>query len=104
MEWYMQPGIQGLVVMAVFAAIKAIAYWAKRPLSDTAAAKVLKLVTVAAATAAATIVTTGLTAAFWPAWAVALATAIGSWEVIAKGYGLTQPPPEPPCADAAPDK
>jgi hypothetical protein len=94
MEWYTQPAVQGLAVMALLALAKAIFFWAGKPLSDTAIAKVGKLLTVAAATAAATILTTGATPAFWPQWAGALVTAIGSWEILSKGYyGLAAPQP-----------
>jgi hypothetical protein len=95
MEWYTQPAVQGLAVMALLALAKAICFWAGKPLSDTAIAKVGKLLTVAAATAAATILTTGATGAFWPAWAGALVTAIGSWEILSKSYyGLSAPTPD----------
>ena len=100
MDWYtqlppeQQAALQGLAVMVLFAVIKAIAHWTGKPLGDSAAAKATKLLTVAVATALTTLATTGATPAFWASWAGALVTAIGSWEVIAKGYGLTVPKTE----------
>jgi hypothetical protein len=97
MEWYTalgpekQVALQGLIVMGLFALVKAIAFWAKRPLSNTAVAKVGKLLVVAVATAATTLVTNGVTPQFWLQWVMAMGLAIGSWEILAKGYGLTVP-------------
>lgn len=94
MDWYtqlppqQQAALQGLVVMVLFAAIKAVAYWAGKPLSNTAVAKVGKLLAVAVATAATTLVTVGGTPQFWMAWGLALVTAIGSWEIISKAYSV----------------
>jgi len=91
-QWYaalspdQQAALQGLLVMALFATIKAICYWAGKPLGDSAAAKIGKLVTVAVATAATTFVSVGLTPGFWLQWVLAFVTAVGSWEVLAKAY------------------
>ena len=100
MDWYtqlppeQQAALQGIAVMVLFAVIKAIAHWAGKPLGDSAAAKATKVLTVAVATALTTLATTGTTGAFWLQWGMAIAAAIGSWEVIAKGYGLTVPKTE----------
>jgi len=102
MDWYtqlppdQQAALQGLVVMAVFALIKAICHWSGRPLSDTAAAKVTKLLAVAAATAATTIVVTGTTPQFWMQWAVAMVFAVGPWEILSKTYAVAPSVPLDP--------
>lgn len=104
MAWYMQlsgeqqAALQGLVVMALFALVKAIAHWAGKPLSQSAGAKATKVLAVIIATSLTTLATTGATPAFWPQWAGALVTAIGSWEIISKTYGLgaSAPPANTP--------
>ena len=99
-EWYAalspqeQAAIQGVVVMAFVAIIKALCHWAGKPLGQTALAKLGKYATVAVLTALTTIVTTGLTAQFWMAWVAALCAAVGSWEAVARVYGLTVPAEE----------
>lgn len=92
LQWYanldpaQQAALQGLLVMAIFAIVRAIAAWSGKPLNDSAAAKLGNYLTVAAATAFATLLTTGAVPAFWWQWALALFTAVGSWEGISKLY------------------
>lgn len=92
LQWYgalppeQQAALQGLVVMALFAVVRAVSAWAGKPLSETAGAKFCNYLAVAVATAATTLLTTGAVPAFWWQWAIALWAAVGSWEGISKTY------------------
>lgn len=92
LQWYgqlepaQQAALQGLLVMAIWAVVRAIAAWTGKPISETAGAKFCNYLTVAVATAASTLLTTGATSSFWFQWAVALWAAVGSWEAISKTY------------------
>lgn len=92
LEWYgsldpdKQAAVIGGVVMLLVMLVRAIAAWSGRPLGETALAKLGNYLTVAAATAFATLLTTGAVPAFWWQWALALFTAVGSWEAISKTY------------------
>lgn len=79
--------VVGLLVMVVFAIIKAVLAWTGRPLPATTAAKLQKFLAVAAGAALATLAVTGLTPAFWQAWIFSTFTAVGSWEGLSKLWG-----------------
>lgn len=92
LQWYgslspeQQAFLQGLIVMALFAIVRAVAAWRGTPLGETAAAKLGNYLAVAVATAGTTLLSTGATADFWFQWVFALFTAVGSWEGISKTY------------------
>lgn len=91
-QWYgalppdQQAMMQGLVVMVLFAVIRAVAAWSGKPMSETAGGKFVSYLTVAVTTATTTLLTTGATGAFWVQWALALFTAVGAWEGLSKTY------------------
>lgn len=92
LEWYaalpddQKAMLQGLVVMALLALVRAVAHWAGKPLSETAGAKLGNYLTVAVATGLTTLLSTGATAGFWLSWMMALFTAVGTWEGLSKFY------------------
>lgn len=92
LEWYaalpddQKAMLQGLVVMALLALVRAVAHWAGKPLNETAVAKLGNYLTVAVATGLTTLLSTGATAGFWLSWMMALFTAVGTWEGLSKFY------------------
>ena len=91
LDWYAnqlpqtQAAVQGGAVMLLFALIKALAFHAGHPLSQSALGKIGKLLAVAVATAGTPLVSQhGFTHQFWLEWFAAFCAAVGGWEALSK--------------------